>query len=92
MNHYDIIRRPRITEKSVYQQNEFGVYTFEVDRRASRDQIKEAVEGIFGVEVARVRTMNCAGKKRRVGRSVGRTSDWKKALITLAEGQHIEEL
>ena len=90
MNNFDIIRRPRITEKSVYLQNELGYYTFEVDRRSNRGEIKDAVEQLFGVKVASIKTMNYSGKKRRVGRSVGMTSDWKKALVKLADGQQIE--
>ena len=90
MNPYHIIRRPRISEKSVYQQNKLGYYTFEVDPKANRSEIREAVENLFEVKVVSIKTMHCRGKPRRVGRSVGMTADWKKALVKLADGQHIE--
>jgi large subunit ribosomal protein L23 len=90
MNPYDIIRRPRVTEKSVFLQGALGYYTFEVDTKANRAEIKDAVEKLFSVKVVSVKTMNSAGKRRRVGRSVGLTSDWKKALVKLADGQQIE--
>ena len=63
---------------------------FEVDPKANKIQIKESVEKAFKVEVLQVRTMNVRGKKKRLGRHQGRKSNWKKALITLKEGQTIE--
>ncbi len=90
MNPYEIIQRPRISEKSVYLQSAHNTYTFEVIKSANRVQVKEAVEALFDVKVVKVNTINCAGKKKRVGRSIGMTSDWKKAMVTLAEGQQIE--
>ena len=80
----DIILKPVITEKSMDElQN--GKYTFKVAKDANKSEIKKAVEQLFGVEVAKVNTMNCLGRTKRVGRYVGKTSDWKKAIITLTE-------
>ena len=77
----DIIIKPVITEKSMDElQN--GKYTFKV---ANKIEIKKAVEALFGVEVAKVNTLNVNGKAKRVGRFEGRTSDWKKAVVTLTE-------
>jgi large subunit ribosomal protein L23 len=65
-------------------------YVFEVDKRASKPEIKAAVENVFNVQVESVNTMIVKGKKKRVGRSVGYRPDWKKAIVKLAEGQSIE--
>lgn len=86
----DIIRKPRITEKSVYLQNDHGKYTFEVHPSATKTQVKEAVQALFDVTVTAVRTFNCDGKARRTRMGVGRTAAWKKAIVTLADGQQIE--
>ncbi|NRA39097.1 MAG: 50S ribosomal protein L23 [Planctomycetes bacterium] len=90
MNAYDIVRQPRITEKSVFQQNLLNQYTFEVHPKSNKNEIKKAVESLFGVSVTTVKTMNYSGKSRRVGKSAGKTAAWKKAIITLAEGETIE--
>jgi large subunit ribosomal protein L23 len=92
MHAYDILKRPVITEKSNFQSDVLGQYTFEVDRRANKQQIKEAVETVFGVTVERVRVVNMPAKRvRRYGRrEVTRKSGWKKAIITLAPGDQIE--
>lgn len=89
MNPRDVILRPVVTEKSMENMAE-GKYTFEVDPRANKFQIKRAVEEIFDVEVERVNTMNVRGKLRRMGRTQGRTSDRKKAIVTLKAGQKIQ--
>ena len=89
MNARDIIRRPVVTEKSMAGSRD-GRYTFEVDTRANKVEIRNAVEEIWSVRVARVNTMIMPGKSRRVGRSQGRRPDWKKAVVTLNEGQRIE--
>ena len=81
----DIILKPIITEKSM-DDLQTGKYTFKVAKDANKSEIKKAVEQLFGVEVAKVNTMNCLGRTKRVGRYVGKTSDWKKAIITLTEG------
>lgn len=80
----DIILKPVITEKSMDElQN--GKYTFKVATDANKSEIKKAVEALFDVKVAKVNTLNCTGKEKRMGRFVGKTSDWKKAIITLTE-------
>ena len=85
----DIILRPIISEKS-YDQIEKGKYTFEVDPRAKKIEIGKAVEEIFNVAVTKVNTSRVTGKKRRQGYTSGRSKDWKKAVVTLKEGDHIE--
>ena len=80
----DIILKPVITEKSM-DDLQTGKYTFKVAKDANKSEIKKAVEQLFGVEVAKVNTMNCLGRTKRVGRYVGKTSDWKKAIVTLTE-------
>jgi len=90
MDLYSVIKRPLITEKATLARDEANKYAFEVDRRANKIEIEKAVEKLFKVKVLTVRTMNVAGKKKRVGRIVGRKSDWKKAIVTLAPGQTIE--
>ncbi len=78
----DVIIRPIVTEKSNDGLQE-GKYTFEVNRKATKIDIKNAVEKLFEVKVLEVNTMNIKGKAKRVGRSTGRTSDWKKAIVTI---------
>ena len=91
MHIYEVIKRPIVTEKSNILQDLYGQYTFEVDRRANKFQIKEAVEQIFDVEVEKVRIVNMKPKRGRYGRrTVVRESAWKKAIVTLAPGQRIE--
>ena len=92
---YDIVKSPCLTEKSNLLQEVFGTVVFKVDPRANKIEIKRAVENLFDVKVAAVRTVNMRGKRKRVGiKSVGRTSDWKKAYVTLSEGEinYLDEL
>lgn len=89
MESYEVLRRPIVTEKSTMQAEQ-RVYTFEVDRRANKLQVKEAVEKAFGVKVVSVNIINVPGKPRRWGRHVSHTPSWKKAIVKLAEGQRIE--
>ncbi len=89
MNHYQVIKRPILTEKSGYLADELNRYTFEVDRRATKQMVREAVERIFEVEVVRVNIINVPGKTRRWGRHIGQTSEWRKAVVTLAPGDTI---
>ena len=89
MDIYQIIKRPLVTEKTTLAK-EANKYHFEVDRRANKIEIGQAVEKLFKVKVLNVRTMNIAGKKKRVGRILGRKRDWKKAIVTLAPGSTIE--
>jgi large subunit ribosomal protein L23 len=86
---YQIIIRPLITEKNTNLM-EFNKYSFEVMRDSTKPQIKQAVESIFNVSVLHVHTLNVRGKKRRRGREFGYQRDWKKAIVTLAEGDTID--
>ena len=87
---YDIVRRPIITEKTDYQSDVLNQYSFEVDKRATKQQIKEAVEAIFDVDVAKVRTMIMPAKMgQRLRKKMVRKKEWKKAIVTLAEGESI---
>ena len=81
---YDIIRRPIITEQSM-EGVENKKYVFEVDREANKFEIKKAVDEIFGVNFAKINTLNYKGKEKRQGVYVGRRPDWKKAVVTLTE-------
>ena len=91
MNVYQVLKRPILTEKSDYQRDE-GQYVFEVDHRANKHQIKDAVEMLFDVEVLSVNTMIMKPKRRRMGRKVITTRPaWKRAVVTLAPGERIQE-
>ena len=87
---HKIIRRPLITEKSTLQKEMHNQLAFEVDRRANKIEIKRAVETVFKVQVKAVRTLNYEGKRKRLGRTVGRRPHWKKAIVTLQPGEKIE--
>ena len=87
MSHTQVLRKPLLTEKSNLMKADQNIVCFEVDRTANKQQIKEAVEKMFGVKVDAVKTVNVHGKKRRYGRSVGFKSDWKKAFVKLKEGE-----
>jgi large subunit ribosomal protein L23 len=86
----EIVIRPVITEKS-YSAIEHNRYTFQVDKRARKPEIARAVEEIFKVTVVSVNTMNVPGKSRRVRYAKGMTPSWKKAVVTLKEGDTIKE-
>ena len=90
MMDHDIIKRPLITEKTSIQKAVSNQLTFEVDRRANRVEIKRAIENIFNVNVASVRTMQVKGKVKQRGRIIGKRRDWKKAIVTLAPGERVE--
>jgi len=89
MNPHQIILRPLITEKNTNLMA-LNKYCFQVDRNANKAQIKYAIEEIFNVSVTKVHTMNMRGKRRRRGAQFGYTADWKKAIVTLLEGDRIE--
>ncbi len=85
---YDVVKGPCMTEKSSTLSERQGTVVFRVNPRANKIEIRQAVERLFNVKVAKVRTTTMRGKKKRVGlKSVGMTSNWKKAYITLAEGE-----
>ena len=86
----EIIKAPIITEKSSNDQNNYNKYTFKVDTKSNKTEIKEAVQKIFGVKVLEVQTINVKPKKKRVGRYSGFTKKYKKAIITLEPGQTLE--
>lgn len=85
----DIIVKPVITEKTVSMMEE-NKYVFRVSLTANKIEIKQAVEEIFKVKVVEVRTLRVKGKTKRVGRYEGKTSNWKKAIVKLVDGDHIE--
>ena len=87
----EIIKAPLVTEKSTDEKTR-GKYTFLVSEKASKTEIKEAIEKIFKVEVVSISTLNIITKKKRVGRYTGRTNRGKKAIVTLAPGMTIENL
>jgi large subunit ribosomal protein L23 len=91
MNVYQVLKRPILTEKSDYQRDD-NQYVFEVDRRANKLQIREAIEVLFDVRVDSVNTMMMKPKRRRLGRRMIITRPaWKKAVVTLAPGERIQE-
>lgn len=87
----DVIRRPLITEKTTIQREDGRTIVFEVAARASKVDIKRAVEKLLGSRVAAVRTAVMHGKMKRQGRFVGQRPDWKKAYVTLREGEKMPE-
>ena len=89
MDIYKVIREPHITEKGTLQKEMSNQVCFKVDRRANKVEIRKAVETLFKVKVLDVTTMNMRGKKRRMGKSMGRRPDWKKALVRIAPGEDI---
>lgn len=85
-----IIIRPLITEKTIRQKEDNHQYVFEVHRNANKIEIKSAIEQLFKVRVLNVNTINVLGKVKRLGRKYGKRPDWKKAIVTLKEGDRIE--
>ncbi len=90
MDPHQVIIRPVISEKSYNLIETQNQYTFQVDRRANKNQIKRAVEEAFDVKVNKVNTVNVKSKPKRQGLTRGRTASWKKAVVRLAEGERIE--
>ena len=87
---YTIVKQPIVTEKSTLATERANAYTFLVDMHANKIEIKQAIEKIFSVKVDRVRTQVRKGKPKRVRYKVGYQADWKRAIVTLKEGQKIE--
>jgi large subunit ribosomal protein L23 len=85
-----VIKRPMVTERGGYMREENNQYIFEVAPEANKHEIRQAVEHFFGVKVTGVRTMNYRGKVKRMGRFSGKRADWKKAVVTLAQGDTID--
>ena len=90
MDNNNIIVKPLITEKSTHQQSTRNAYAFEVHPNANKNQIKQAIEKIYAVKVSDVRTMTRKGKPRRSKFKMTATSDWKRAVVVLAEDSRIE--
>jgi large subunit ribosomal protein L23 len=86
----EIIVRPLVTEKATQLKAAGNQYLFQVNRRANKIEIKKAIEEIFHVHVTSVRTAQMIGKKKRMGRFEGKRPDWKKAVVTLKEGESIQ--
>lgn len=90
MNAFEVIKSVRLTEKGALQAEKSNQYTVVADRRANKIQIRQAVQELFKVKVVKVNTLNAGGKARRQStKQAGWTSDWKKALVTLKEGDKI---
>jgi large subunit ribosomal protein L23 len=87
---YKIIKRPVITEKANVAKEERNQVVFEVARHANKVEIARAIEDLFGVKVEKVRTEVQTGKRKRLGRHIGFTQTWKKAVVTLGEGEKID--
>lgn len=87
---HDVIIAPVVSEKSYDLIEHHNTYTFEVDPRSNKSQIRDAVEAVFEVKVLRVNTMNRKGKTKRTGYKLGRRKDVKRAVVTLAEGDSID--
>lgn len=91
MNLYEVVRRPIVTEKGLTKKECENTLTFEVHPDANKVQVRQAIEKIFKVKVADVRTMNNEGKLRRRGRFAGYRSDWKKVYVKLKAGEKMPE-
>ena len=89
---YAVIKKPIITERSAYLKERGNKIIFQVDANANKRDIKKAVEKVFNVHVMDVNTLNVKGKVKRFGRVFGKRPDWKKAIVTLKEGDKIELL
>ena len=90
MDNYNIIIRPLVTEQGMHLANAKGAYSFEVNRKANKHQIRNAIEKIYSVKVQKVRTANYRGKYVRKGRNFGLTAAWKKAVVFLESEYHID--
>ncbi len=86
----DVILEPVVSEKSYDLIEDSNTYTFVVDRRTNKTEVRQAIESIFSVKVLRVNTINRKGKMKRTGWKLGKRSDTKRALVTLAEGDQID--
>jgi large subunit ribosomal protein L23 len=87
---YNIIKRPLLTERGTHLREKENKYFFEVAKRANKLEIKRAVESLFRVHVTSVHTISLRGKEKKVGRFAGKTPDWKKAVVTLRQGDSID--
>jgi large subunit ribosomal protein L23 len=90
MNIYSVIKKPHVTEKTSLGSDTSNTVALVVDKSANKIEIKQAVENLFKVKVSTVRTVTMAGKVKRSGKTFGKRSNWKKAYVTLQEGQSID--
>lgn len=90
MNEYDVIIKPLVTEQGMHFANTRGAYSFEVNRKANKIEIRNAIERLYDVKVDKVRTSRRRGKARRRGRHIGMTRSWKKAIVSLKGDDHID--
>ncbi len=90
MDDYEVVIRPLITEQGMHLASTRSAYSFEVNKKANKVQIKQAVEKLYGVKVQKVRTANRQGKLRRRGRTFGSKPSWKKAVVYLHPDHHID--
>ena len=90
MNRFEIIKRPLDTEKLDRMRDRENKFAFEIDMKANKTEIKQAIEALFKVKVITIKTAIVRGKFRRIGRSEGQRSNWKKAIVTLKEGDAIQ--
>ncbi len=90
MNIYSVIKKPHVTEKTSLGSDSNNNVAVVVDKSANKIEIKQAIENLFKVKVASVRTVTVAGKVKRSGKTLGKRSNWKKAYVTLQEGQSID--
>ncbi|MBT3393170.1 MAG: 50S ribosomal protein L23 [Elusimicrobiaceae bacterium] len=89
-NTFDTLKKQLLTEKSLISRDKQNKYAFIVNNKANKHDVKEAIESIFKVTVLKVSTMNVIGKEAKVGKYVGKKTDWKKAIVTLKEGDKID--
>jgi large subunit ribosomal protein L23 len=90
MEKYSVIIRPLVTEQSTHLANVKGAYSFEINPKANKTEVKQAIENTYNVKVRKVRTANRLGKIRRKGRVFGRKTCWKKAIVYLEKEYHID--
>jgi large subunit ribosomal protein L23 len=90
LEEYQILRKPMITEKSSTLKDNNNQVVFEVDPKANKSEISKAVEKLFKVTVLSVRTQNRSGKRKRLGKHLGRRKSWKKAIVTLRQGDRVD--
>ena len=87
---HQIILRPLVTEKGMHRSTRYNAYAFEINRQATKDDVKRAIEELFSVKVVKVHTQNRKGKPRRTKFRAGRTKDWKKAIVKLDSEHRID--
>jgi large subunit ribosomal protein L23 len=90
MNIYEVLKRPLVTEKTAAEKEKNNTIAFEIAKSANKIEVKAAVEKIFQVSVLDVKTINIAGKAKRLGKNIGKRSNWKKAYVTLKEGSKVD--